>query len=125
MSIPTAPRGTVASRPDRPGRRLTARAYLVQLAYFPWLMVMFALGYVVYAMFGVEPGLGVDLFDQGLVGRLVNAAYFALLALPSWVGAALGAHSRRQGGGRPASIAMWQNLVVGTSLTLLGLFLSV
>ena len=123
MSIPTAPRGTVASPPDR--RWLTSRAYLVQLAYVPWLMVMFAVGYGVYAMFGVEPGLGVDLFDQGLAGRLANVAFFALLALPNWVGAVLGARSRSLGGGRPATIAMWQNLVVGTALTLIGLFLSV
>jgi hypothetical protein len=109
----------------RPARRLTAAAYLVQLAYIPWLMVMFALGYAVYAMFDVEPGLGVDLFDQGFLGRLVNLLYFALLALPSWVGAALATRSRKEGGGRAASIAMWQNLAVGAALMILSLFGSV
>jgi hypothetical protein len=109
----------------RPSRRLTAWAYLVQLAYIPWLMVMFALGYAVYAMFDVEPGLGVDLFDQGLPGRLANVAFYALLALPSWVGAATGARSRKAGGGRAATIAMWQNLTVGAVLMVLSLFLSV
>lgn len=34
----------VPAKPVRPSRRLTTWAYLVQLAYIPWLMVMFALG---------------------------------------------------------------------------------
>jgi hypothetical protein len=88
-------------------------------------MVMFALGYTVYAMFDVEPGLGVDLFDQGILGRLANVAFYALLALPNWIGAAVGARSRKAGGGRAAGIAMWQNLTVGAVLMILSLFLSV
>jgi len=117
---------TVAPEPSvRPSRRLTTAAYLVQLAYIPWLMVMFALGYAVYAMFDVEPGLGVDLFDQGFLGRLANVVYYALLALPNWVGTAIAARSRKVGGGRAASIAFWQNLVVGAALMVLSLFLSV
>jgi hypothetical protein len=115
----------VPAKPVRPSRRLTTWAYLVQLAYIPWLMVMFALGYAVYAMFDVEPGLGVDLFDQGLLGRLVNVAFYALLALPNWIGATIGARSRKVGGGRAASIAMWQNLTVGAVLMIFSLYLSV
>lgn len=112
------------ARPVRPTRRLTTWAYLVQLAYIPWLMVMFALGYAVYAVFDVEPGLGVDLFDQGILGRLANVAFYALLALPNWIGATIGARSRKAGG-RAASIALWQNLTVGAVLMTLSLFLSV
>lgn len=124
MSSPrTAPNPPVTAA--RPSRRLTIWAYLVQLAYLPWLMVMFAAGYAVYALFGVEPGLGVDLFDQGLLGRLANIAFYAALALPNWIGAALAARSRSVGGGRPATIALWQNLLVGGALMLLSLFLSV
>ena len=115
----------VPAKSVRPTGRLTAWAYLVQLAYIPWLMVMFAAGYAVYAMFDVEPGLGVDLFDQGFPGRLANIAFYALLALPNWVGAAFGARSRKAGGGRAATIAMWQNLTVGAVLMVLSLFLSV
>ena len=115
----------VPTKHMRPSRRLTTWAYLVQLVYIPWLMVMFALGYAVYAMFDVEPGLGVDLFDQGIVGRLANIAFYALLALPNWIGATVGARSRKAGGGTAASIAMWQNLIVGAFLMILSLFLSV
>lgn len=119
------PAPTQPAAPAQPSRRLTARAYWVQLAYIPWLMVMFALGYWVYSLFDVEPGLGTDLFDQGLLGRLANVAYYALLALPSWLGALIGSRARKAGGGRAATIAMWQNLIVGATLMVLSLFLSV
>jgi hypothetical protein len=109
----------------RPSRALTVWAFAVQLAYIPWMAVMFVLGYVVYSWFDVEPGLGVDLLDQGILGRLANIAFYAVLAVPSWLGAALGAKARAAGGGRAATIAMWQNLIVGGLLILVSLFLSV
>ncbi len=105
----------------RPSRRLTGNAYLVQLAYIPWLPVILALWYVVLVMFSDEPVVSADLSDQGFTGRLANVALYALLALPNWVGAAFGARSRKAGGGRAATIAMWQNLTVGAVLMVLSL----
>ncbi|MGB7980462.1 MAG: hypothetical protein WCF36_06675 [Candidatus Nanopelagicales bacterium] len=93
----------------------------MQLAYIPWLPVMVALWYVVLVMFSDEPVVSADLFDQGFPGRLANVALYALLALPNWVGAAFGARSRKAGGGRAATIAMWQNLTVGAVLMVLSL----
>ena len=120
MSTSTAPPGSASPVAQAAqGRKLTRLAYLVQLLYIPWWVVMFVAGYLVYALFDMEPGMGEDLTSQGSIGWVVNILFAIVLATPSWVGALLANRARAQGAGRNATVALTVCMVLGVALVVM------
>lgn len=99
----------------------TVAAWLAPLIYLVWLVVMFVLGYWVTGLFDFEPGLGTSLKDQGTAEWFANAAYFVVVAVPSWLGVWWASLARRAGAGRAATAAFWVNLVMGVGIALAGI----
>lgn len=108
----------VQAKPKRSARSLTAAAYWVQLLYIIWIVpFMIVVGYAVYDAFGFsDPGLAPSLTTQGLAGWLASIGLTLLVAFPNCVGAVLAARSRQRGGGRAATVALVENVVVGVAL---------
>jgi hypothetical protein len=120
MSIPTAPAGPGSEvTPQRQGQRLTRLAYVMQLLYIPWWVVMFVAGYPLYALFDMEPGLGEDLTSKGFIGWVASILFAVVLATPSWVGAFMANRARGQGGGRRATVALTVCIAVGVALVVM------
>jgi len=123
MTAPTIP--PTAQPPadvsPHPGRSWTLAAFLAPLGYLVWLVVMFAAGYLVTGLFDFEPGQGENFADQGTAEWFANAAYFLVVAVPSWVGVGLAAKARALGAGTPALVALWLNLLMGVGLALAGI----
>jgi hypothetical protein len=120
MSSPTVPQNSqhpspVAPQPPtNPGPSMTAAAYWVQLLYVPWLVVMFVLAYGVMGLLGVSES--VEWTSQGALGWALTLAYAVVVALPNWLGAWLAVRARKGGAGRAATVALWQNLIVGLAI---------
>ncbi len=93
-------------------RRLTTLAYAVNAAYLVWFWLMFALGYGVYGLFGIDPGTGATLREQGLLGWVALAAYGLLAGVPSMVGAIYARRARHAGAGSAATAALAINLAL-------------
>ena len=121
MSSPTVPQSSqhhspVAPQPPtNPGRSMTAAAYWVQLLYVPWLVAMFVLAYGVMGLLGVSES--VEWTSQGALGWALTMAYAVVVALPNWFGAWLAVRARRSGAGPAATVALWQNLIVGLAIS--------
>jgi hypothetical protein len=96
---------------------MTAAAYWVQLLYVPWLVVMFVLAYAVIGILGV--GESVAWTSQGVLGWALTLLYAAVVAFPNWLGAWLAIRARRSGAGPAATVAQWQNLIVGIGIAVL------
>lgn len=119
-TMPQGPQqsGRVASvAPRNPGRGTTGAAYWVQLLYVPWLVVMFVLAYAIIGILGV--GESASWTSQGALGWVLTVAYAAVVASPNWLGAALAVRARRSGAGPAATVALWQNLIVGMAIAAL------
>jgi hypothetical protein len=99
-----------------PRRSLTAAAYWVQLLYVPWIVVMFVLAYGVMSLLGAADET-VKWTSQGALGWALTIAYAVVAALPNWLGAWLALRARRGGAGSAATVALWQNLIVGLAFT--------
>jgi hypothetical protein len=123
MTVPTIP--PTAQLPadvePRPGHQWTVAAFLAPVAYLVWLVVMFAAGYWVTSLFDFEPGQGESFADQGTAEWFANAAYFLVVAAPSWIGVGLAAKARALGAGTSALVAFWLNLLMGVGLALAGI----
>ncbi len=123
MTSPTMPQNPqqpsrVAPQPGKPaGRSMTAAAYWVQLLYVPWLAVMFVLAYAVIGLLGV--GESVAWTSQGVLGWVLTLVYAAVVAFPNWLGAWLAIRARTSGAGPSATVALWQNLIVGITIAVL------
>jgi hypothetical protein len=96
---------------------MTAAAYWVQLLYVPWLAVMFVLAYAVIGLLGV--GESVAWTSQGVLGWVLTLVYAAVVAFPNWLGAGLAIRARTSGAGPSATVALWQNLIVGITIAVL------
>jgi hypothetical protein len=61
------------------------------------------------------PGLGIGFVGVSLAFGLtvVTMAYAVVVALPNWLGAWLAVRAGRGGSGPAATVALWQNLIVG------------
>ena len=120
MSSPTVPQNSehpspVAPQPPtNPGRSMTAAAYWVQLLYVPWLVAMFVLAYGVMGILDVTESVAWT--SQGTLGWALTMAYAVVVALPNWLGAWLAVRARRGGAGPAATVALWQNLIVGLAI---------
>jgi hypothetical protein len=123
VTSPTMPQDSqqpsrVAREPaSNPGRSMTAAAYWAQLLYVPWLVVMFVLAYAVIGILGV--GESVAWTSQGLLGWVFTLVYAAVVAFPNWLGAGLALRARKSGAGPAATVALWQNLIVGITIAVL------
>jgi hypothetical protein len=96
---------------------MTARAYWVQLLYVPWLVVMIFLLLAIIRMLGIgesDPWTG-----EGVLGWVLALVYAAVVAFPNWLGAWLAIRARTNGAGPGATVTLWQNLIVGTIVTVL------
>ena len=119
MSSPAFPQNpeqlpVTAHSPEDRGRSSTAPAYWVQLLYVPWLVVMFVLAYGIMGLLGVDES--VEWTSQGMVGLALTVVYAAFVAAPNWLGAWLAVRARDGGGGAAATVALWQNLIVGLAV---------
>jgi hypothetical protein len=119
MSSPTVPQSpqqprSMAPAPKNPVGTSTAAAYWVQLLYVPWLVVMFVLAYVFIGLLGVDES--VEWTSQGVLGWALTLVYAMVVAFPNWLGTWLAARARRGGAGPAATVAMWQNLIVGLAI---------
>jgi hypothetical protein len=123
MTVPTIPPTAKppAGAEPRPGHQWTVAAFLAPLGYLLWLVVMFAAGYWVTSLFDFEPGQGENFADQGTAEWFANAAYFLVVAVPSWIGVGLAAKARALGASKSALVAFWLNLLMGVGLVLAGI----
>jgi hypothetical protein len=51
-----------------------------------------------------------------VITRGCSLTYAAVVALPNWLGAWLAMRARRGGAGLAATVALWQNLIVGLAI---------
>lgn len=122
MTIPGAQAvagGTTEAADAGRGRRLAVLSILCFLGYVFWFWFVFALGYWVTDLVGAYPSGDVPLRESGLGGVVGLVALAALTPMPNWIGALLGRRAQRAGGGRPAAVGLWGNLVVGIGLAVL------
>lgn len=116
MSAPAPHAPPAPAMRDRP---YTVGAFLSLLVYLVWLPLMFALGSLLAAMLGYEPGMNESV---GFWPLAVNVLVAVLVVpLPSWVGAGLAFTGRRLGGGTAANIALALCLLVGVALLVMSL----
>jgi hypothetical protein len=123
VTSPTMPQNPqqpiqVARQPAKPpGRSMIAAAYWAQFLYLPWLVVMFVFAYVVIGILGV--GESVAWTSQGVLGWVLTLVYAAVVAFPNWLGAWFANRARNTGAGPAATVALWQNLIVGATIAVL------
>ncbi len=96
---------------------MTAAAYWVQLLYVPWIVVMFVLAYGVMSLLGADDD-AIKWTSQGALGWALTLAYAVVAAVPNWLGAWLAVRASRGGAGPAATVALWQNLIVGLAFTI-------